>query len=276
MLASSNGLCIISGFELRKIVDVRTCAASMPLLTPRTFLTKLASTLFSRRDWRERQADWESLKRTWINLLQLKKHIRTIERFSVIHLLLCALNMFNLAELTKVGKRIRHLCNRLTGYQQCRSLLLTDLVGLYHRWVWKWCSGTDILSVMWTTRVSLQIRCNLYLFWSPIRLLRLQFCTWHKQTFFFTRLLSWGPVWIRAWGVRWAFTDWSTTWWVVEVWLLEVVAHSVLDLFCEPIKRVSQIFRNSFSLSLQLLTRQIRQDSGRVHWRRARACRNEI
>ena len=99
---------------------------------------------------------------------------------------------------------------------------------------------------MWSTSICLQFWSDLYLFWSPICLLGLQFCTWYEKTFFFTRLWSWRPYWTSIWGMRWAFTNRSTRW-IVEVGLLEVVANCVLDFFCKSIKTcVSRIFRNSY------------------------------
>ena len=173
--------------------------------------------------------------------------------------------MLYLSELTKVGKWVRHLCNCFAGNDQCRCLLLADFVCLHRGWIWKRCSGTDILSMMWSTTVSLQIRSDLNLFWSTICLFRLQFCTWYEKTFFFARwFLGKGPVWTSVLrGMWWAFTDWST-WRVVEWGLPKVVAYGVLDFLSKSKKRVSQIFeirRFSFAITYSSNSSRLRSSA---------------
>ena len=169
------------------------------------------------------------------------------------HLLLCALNMFDLAKLTKVGNGVWHVYNAFFGNQQCLSLLLADLIRFHCRRIWERFSGANIFCMMWATCVSLHIGRNLNIFWSSVCFVRLSFSTWHEHTSFFPAcLLRWWPVWMTAWRVRRAFTNW-TPWWVVEMWL-EIVADNVLNFLREPIrKRISQIFRKTTASFCYLL-----------------------
>ena len=151
------------------------------------------------------------------------------------HLLLCALDVLNLAKLTKVGERVLDLGDCFVCDQQCRGLLLTDLEGFHGCRFWKWFCRTYVLCMMWSACECLQIGRNLSIFWSLITWFRLN--ALRKQTFIVICLLSrWRAVRVSWRGVRRTLTAWSSRR-VVERGLSEVVAHGVLDFLCKSNKK---------------------------------------